>query len=100
MITQYQQAYKTKKFYNVYDQIIKNYNNKEHRTIKMAPANVDKKTELKFVNDNKNKYDDVKKTIEISFNIRDKVRLLKTRRVDQVFLKGALKNILKKFILL
>lgn len=88
MITEYQTAYKTKIFYNVYDKIVKNYNSRINRWIRMAPKDVQKADEQEIYDNKYDKYIEIKTKIADNFKIGDKVRILKQRKINEVFAKG------------
>jgi len=86
LINDYMIAFKTKKFYDVYDKLVKNYNDRIHWTIGMKPNDVDEQKEQEISNEKKNEYAKVKYEIKKTFKIWDKVRILKKKGI---FSKGA-----------
>ena len=93
MIDDYMIAYNTKKYYNILPKLINNYNNRTHSTIGDKPININEEKEEEIIKDKKLEYFDVKQKINEEFNITDKVRLLKIRKL---FNKGQKETYSKK----
>ena len=71
-------TYKTKKFYDVYDKLIKNYNNSVHWTLQLKPVDVDEEQEQKISDNKRIEYDAAK--LNIKLKIGDYVRILKIKK--------------------
>ena len=93
LIDEYMISYNTKKYFNVLDKLVNNYNNRIHTTINMKPNDVNSDDENNIINKNMIRYNEVKADINHNFNIGDKVRLLKIRKT---FSKGAAETYSKK----
>ena len=79
-------------FYNILDELVNNYNNKYHSTIKMTPIEGSKKVNEKKI---KNVYNFEKTKKPGKFKIGDRVRI----SLEKIFLKKVMKQIgLKKFL--
>jgi len=85
LINDYMISYKTKKFYDVYDKLLKNYNDRIHSSIGMKPNDVDEEKEQKISNEKKNEYAKVKYEIKKTFEIGSFVRIMKKKKL---FSKG------------
>ena len=93
MISDYIAAYNTKKFYDVYEKLVKNYNNRIHSSTNIKPSYVNDKQEKNIVLDKIFDYGLAKANIEEKFSINEKVRILKQKKQ---FAKGEKESYSKK----
>ena len=68
-------------YYNVLDDVVNEYNNTEHNTIKMKPKNVGDDNNRVYIEDHNKK--------SAKFNVRDRVRISKFKNI---FAKGYTPN--------
>jgi hypothetical protein len=80
-IDNYMTAYNTKKYIDVLDKLVQNYNNTIHSTTKMKPNDVNKTKENVISNNQLKNYIDVKQEINNNFEIGDFIRILKKRKL-------------------
>ena len=79
-------------FHNILDELVNNYSNKYHSTIRMTPIEGSKKVDEKKI---KNIYDSEITKKPGKFRIGDRVRI----SLEKIFLKKVMKQIgLKKFL--
>ncbi len=74
-------AYNTKKYIDILDKLVDNYNNTIHSTTKMKPNDVNKTKENVISNNQLKNYIDVKQEINNNFEIGDFIRILKKRKL-------------------
>jgi len=81
LIDQYLTSYKTKKYIDKLPSLLSNYNNSVNASTDQKPNEINFDGEKKLYEENKNRYDEVIKHIELEdpVFIDDKVRLLKNR---------------------
>lgn len=84
-IANYMAAYHTKKYIDVLDKLVKNYNNTVHSSTKLKPNEVDEKNEKDLIINKNIDYIDTKQEINNAFAIGDNVRLQKK---SKTFAKG------------
>lgn len=95
-IDEYMTAYNTKKFIDVLDKLVDNYNNTVHSSTNMKPNEVNEKEENKIINNKIIDYIDAKQKINDEFEIGDNVRLLKNRKLFQKGQKETYSKIIYK----
>lgn len=79
-------AHGTYKWIDILPQIVDEYNNTKHRTIKMKPVNVTKKNESQLL---KSVYNFIKLAVERKYKVGDVVRISKAKHI---FAKGYTPN--------